>query len=64
MLKTFVDMEAEYLSLIDHSYRPKESKKKDRSSLNQEFLLEFYDAERKRLMLDFEELVENIFESL
>ena len=44
MLKTFIDMEAEYLSLIDHNYRPKESKKKDRSSLNQEFLLEFYDA--------------------
>jgi len=38
MLKVFVDMDAEYLSLIDHSYRPKDSKKKDRSSLNQEYL--------------------------
>lgn len=55
--KVFIDMDSEYLSLIDHHYKPKDSKKKDRSGINQDFLFEFYDAERKRLMVDFEELL-------
>lgn len=35
MLKAFIDPEAEYLSLIEHDYRPKEGKKKDKSGVNQ-----------------------------
>ena len=61
LLKTFIDPEAEYLSLIEHDYRAKDSKKKDKSSINQEYLLEFYEAERKRLMLDFQQLLEKTF---
>jgi hypothetical protein len=38
VLKAFIDPDAEYLSIMDHQYRPKEGKKKDRSGINQEYL--------------------------
>ena len=38
VVRVFVDIDAEFLSLIDHNYKPKESKKKDRQGKNQEFL--------------------------
>lgn len=38
-LKVFIEPEAEFLNLIEHHYRPKEWKRKDISTNNQEFLL-------------------------
>ena len=54
-------MDAEYLSLMEHGYKPKDNSKKDPTECNHQYLLEFYSAERKRLMLDFEELLEKKF---
>ena len=38
VVKVFIDSDAQYLSLINHKYRAKDSKKRDPSGINQEFL--------------------------
>jgi hypothetical protein len=48
-MKVFVDCDAEYLSIANHKYRPKDNKWKTLAELNNSFLRELYEADKKRL---------------
>lgn len=43
-LKAYLDPESEFLAIMEHQYRPENPKRKDRASINQEYLIEFYEA--------------------